>query len=115
MIGISKIIFDYSWMVWQDRNKDRHRRDDKEKANSRLAQAIRSTESLYRFQSEVLPVHQQVFYVMIDEHLEKENTTRKLDTWISTWSAVIYHSMKQAKEMGVTGTRAIYQFFSRNR
>ena len=113
VIGISKIIFDYSWKVWNDCNEDRHGRDNTEKANSRLAQAIRSTELLYRFQLDVLPAHKQVFYATIEEHLEKEDSTRKLDTWISTWSAVIHHSVKQAKEMGVKGTRAIYEFFTR--
>ena len=110
--GIIKLTFDYAWNVWTERNEDRHGRDANEMANRRLEKAIRCTLSLYRFQSEVLPVHWKLFYSLIDHHMEKETTATQLENWMNTWSSVIFRSIRRAKEMGVSRTREIAQYFS---
>ena len=111
-IGISQLIFNYAWNVWTDRNEDRHGRDATEKANRRLEKAIRCTSSLYRFQSEVLPVHRKIFYSSVEDHLNKETTTTQLESWITTWSSVIFRSVQRAKELGIARTRDITQYFT---
>ena len=113
--GITTIIFNFASSVWKERNEDRHGRDANDKAKCRLEKAIRSTSSLYRFQSDILPVHSNIFYSNVDEHLEKEETVTQLEAWLNTWTDVIYHSIHRAKTMGITGTRSILNYFSTNR
>ena len=59
----------------------------------------------------MLPVHQKIFYLTIEEHIEKQKYVRHLETWISTWSLLIHYSVQREKTLGFSRRRPIDNYY----
>ena len=109
--NITELIFNFTQMVWIERNKDRHGRDSSEKEKILLNRAVIQTEELYKMRLDILPRHRKYFYDSFEEHLQEETTSRGLQQWVTTWGPVIRHSLSTAKNLGVTRMNSILQYF----
>jgi hypothetical protein len=108
---VNTIIWKHVYLNWKHRNSVQHGVDAASREAILLDSAKRETEALYDIRDEVLPRDHDLYYGTIDEHMERETTSRGLRQWLNTWKPVLLHSVKEGKRLGTNGMRSIRQYF----
>jgi hypothetical protein len=97
-----------SWTLWTIRNEDRHGKDAESKLHRSYLQFRAQTEALYEQREQCVPSHRNIlFYPSLQEHLHKEDTPQRLQSWIQLNEGAITASVSQHRQQG--GTPALRQ------
>ena len=111
---ITKIIFNFTYDVWEERNTDRHGRDATEKEMILVERAVQQTIALYEIRHEVMPQHKDLFYDTLTQHQEVEKSSRSLQQWVTTWGPVLWDSLKKATTLGIGRESSIASCFTQS-
>ena len=112
---VSKILFNFIYEIWEERNKDRHGRDETERERILIERAIQTTGALYNIRNDVLPRHKELYYVSLETHKEAEKSSRGLEQWVTTWGPVLWDSLEKANKLGIGNENPIDSYFLRDR
>ena len=106
--SINQIIWKHVYEAWLAKN------DAVDAATREVALATmarKQTAALYKIRADVLPRDHSLFYSNIDEHHNREPTSRGLNQWLITWQPVILQSVKEAARLGTRGMASLRQYF----
>ena len=88
-----------SWLqLWELRNGDRHGRDSQTKAQARRDQAIRELEMAYAFKDQIMPRHNWILSVPLDQ--KKNLKTHAIRMWLSSFVPILEESYKEQLNTG---------------
>ena len=77
------------YATWVTRNSVRHGVDATSREAVLAEMAMKQTEELYSLRHEVLPRDRDLFYTSLEEHHQKEPTSKGLIQWLNTWEPVL--------------------------
>ena len=88
-----------AWLdIWDQRNGDRHGRDQQTRQQALKAQAIREVELLYELKGQVKPEHKWLFEVPLQ--VRREMKTYYLRAFINSWKTVLEESYQERLATG---------------
>ena len=99
------------YKAWETRNDAQHGVDAVTREIALVTMARKQTAAMYEIRHDVLPRDHSLFYSNLDEHHQREPTSRGLTQWLSTWQPVILQSVKEAVRLGIQGMTPITQYF----
>ena len=111
---ITKIIFNFTYDVWDERNNKRHGRDETEREKILVERAVQQTFALYEIRHEVLPRHKDLFYDTLVQHQDTEKSSRCLQQWVITWGPVLWDSLAKATKLGIGRAMSIATYFTQS-
>ena len=100
----------YSFSIWDTRNKQRHGRDTASNQQKDLIQAHRDIRALYALRDQVLPQDRDLFCASIDAH--QLRPLAALCGWLTLNRDLIRFSVRTAALQAKSGTKPISTFFS---
>jgi hypothetical protein len=109
--GITQIIWKHVYEAWLLRNDAQHGVDTATREIALATMARKQTAALYEIRADVLPRDHSLFYSNIEEHHEREPTSRGINQWLTTWQPVILQSVKEAVRLGTRGMASIQRYF----
>lgn len=95
VVKLIKYMATNSFKLWEICNGCRHGRDAVSKQQAEHTRLIRELCTLYGHQKMVLPQHQDIFHITLEEQLK--STMSKIKTWITLNKKVIRKSVQVAK------------------
>jgi hypothetical protein len=107
--NILNYIFTCWLALWDDRNKDRHGRDETTRNTNRREQALRELDILYSLRNSVLHCDRSIFYDNLVDH--KLKPTHVIRQWINTYQPIIIKSSKDAQKSSLLHVRTLFHYF----
>ena len=98
LTSVIQFILEQWFKVWEIRNEDRHGRDQQTKAQLRRDQALRELEQLYTYQGEVLPRHNWILQIPLDQRQHLKTYT--IRAFINCYKPVLEESYKERLATG---------------
>jgi hypothetical protein len=98
-------------LQWAVQNAVKHGDTDNIRLGAKISQVLCETEALYNQKPYTLPSDQEWFYPSLAIHQASLTTYTDLRAWVNTWHPEIIHSIKDAKEQGITHQQAIDLYF----
>jgi hypothetical protein len=112
LLGLISLLWKHQHNNWTERNQTLHGIDATQQEQAKRAQAQREITLIYTLRTRTLPCDRFMFYPSIQEHFDKEPSSRQLRQWIETWHPVILTSVQRRRQLGLTGIPSIRQFFT---
>ena len=95
--------------LWDNRNADRHGKDQATRAISLKAQTLRELQSMYEYRDKVLQRDHSIFDLSLDDIKDKPH--QYLRQWLHTHQTVILHSAASAKWLSILNVCTLPMYF----
>jgi hypothetical protein len=109
LLGLSRLLIDQWFLVWDLRNKQRHGNDQSQHSKLRAQIIYSQMQELYALRQHVLPCDQSIFYESMEAHLF-QSSLDALESWINTYQNAIHASTEHALQRGRLQNRILVEF-----
>lgn len=99
------------WLdLWQQRNLERHGKDQIQQDAFRIQVLTQQLTDLYSYKMKVCPTERPLFYSTVAEHLQHHTSPAQIEDWITMYKDAIRASAQQATTLGISRNRTILDY-----